>query len=123
MKKTDIEKGNTILHKNMDKKNLSLDTKRADSLKKNIIKQLNIIQKTFDDLEPVLNRLAMKRMFSDDCNSLSMQCAKKCSSQAQAARSLASNLDSKYIDDQKSVLIQDLDDRISSLEERLSHMQ
>ncbi|MBP5678522.1 MAG: hypothetical protein J6X28_01680 [Bacilli bacterium] len=123
MKKSENEKSNAILHKNMNKKDLSLDSKKADPYKNNIIKQLNTIQKCFSELEPVLNRMAMKRVFSDDCNSLSLQCAKKCSSQAQSARSLMNNIETKYIDDQKSVLIQGLDERISYLEEVISHMQ
>ncbi len=122
MKKINIEKVSVELHKNMNKRTLSLDTKKADASKKNIIKQLDTISKSLNQLDSILNRMAMKRSFTDDYNGFAILCAKKCTSQAQAAKSLSINLDAKYNDDQKSILIQDLDDRISFLEKKLSKL-
>lgn len=123
MKKLVIEKTPITLNSNMNKKNLSLDTKKAEPIKKNIHKQLEIIHRTLDELDSILNRLAIKNMLNDDYKSFAIQCSKKCSAQAQAAVSLISSIDSKYNDDQKSILIQDLDERISFLEERIAKMQ
>lgn len=123
MKKLSFDKVNVELHKNMNKKTLSLDTKKADASKKNIMKQLDTVAKSLNQIEATLNRMAMKKAFSDEYNGFAIQCAKKCTSQAQAARSLIMNLDAKYNDDQKSVLIQDLDDRISFLEKKISELK
>jgi len=123
MKKLSFDKVNVELHKNMNKKTLSLDTKKADASKKNIMKQLDVIAKSLNQLESILNRMSMKKSFSDEYNAFAISCAKKCTSQAQAARSLIMNLDSKYNEDQKSVLIKDLDDRISFLEKKISELQ
>ena len=122
MKKLIIDKSNVTLHKNMNRKNLSLDTKKADSLKKNIVKQLDAISKSLDQIEAILNRMAMKKSFQDEYNGFAIQCARKCVSQAQASRSLIMNIDAKYSEDQKSILIQDLDDRISFLEKKIAKM-
>ena len=122
MKKIETKKSSSLLHENMDRKNLSLDRRKADPFKKNIDKQLGIIQKTLSELEVTLNRMSMKRLFTDDHHSLSMQCAKKCSSQAQSAKSLMANLDLKYMDDEKMILISELDDRITEVEKRIAEL-
>jgi hypothetical protein len=122
MKKIETKKSGSLLHENMDRKNLSLDRRKADPFKKNIDKQLGIIQKTLGELEVTLNRMSMKRLFTDDHHSLSMQCAKKCASQAQSAKSLMANLDLKYMDDEKMILISELDDRITEVEKRIAEL-
>ena len=122
MKKIVTKKSSSLLHENMDRKNLSLDRRKADPFKKNIDKQLGIIQKTLSELEVTLNRMSMKRLFTDDHHSLSMQCAKKCASQAQSAKSLMANLDLKYMDDEKMILISELDDRITEVEKRIAEL-
>ena len=66
--------------------------------------------------------MSMKRLFTDDHHSLSMQCAKKCASQAQSAKSLMANLDLKYMDDEKMILISELDDRITEVEKRIAEL-
>ena len=123
MKKLDIEKKNVSLNQNLNKKKVQLDSKKADSHKKNILKQLEVISKSLDEMESILNKMAMKKVFSNEHNALALQCARKCASQAQAARSLIANFEAKYSDDQKTVLIRDLDERISYLEERLANME
>ena len=123
MKKTSNEKPTVALHANMNKKNLSLNTKKADTIKSNIVKQLEVIYKSFNEIDAILNRLNMKRYVADDSTGFVVQCAKKCVSQAQATRSLIMNLEMKYNEDQKTLIIQDLDDRISFLEERLAKMK
>ena len=122
MKKIETKKSGSLLHENMDRKNLSLDRHKADPFKKNIDKQLGVIQKTLSELEVTLNRMSMKRLFTDDHHSLSMQCAKKCASQAQSARSLMANLDLKYTDDEKMILISELDERITEVEKRIAEL-
>jgi hypothetical protein len=122
MKKIETKKSGSLLHENMDRKNLSLDRRKADPFKKNIDKQLGIIQKTLSELEVTLNRMSMKRLFTDDHHSLSMQCAKKCASQAQSAKSLMANLDLKYMDDEKMILISELDERITEVEKRIAEL-
>ena len=123
MKKSNNGKTTIALHPNMNKKNLSLNTKKADAIKHNIVKQLDIIYKSFNEIDAILNRLNMKKFVNDDSTGFVVQCAKKCVSQAQATRSLIMNLEMKYSEDHKALIIQDLDDRISFLEERLAKMK
>lgn len=120
MKKENNGNATIKLNPNMNRKNLSLDVKNADVPKKNIVKQLDIISKTFNEINSILNRLNMKRYICDGSTGDVVQCAKKCLSQAQAARSLVMNLEAKYCEDQKNLIIADLNDRIAYLEERLS---
>ena len=121
MKKED--KVCTVLNKRMNRKDLSLDISKAEAIKGNLMKQLEIINKSFTEIDLLLNRLAMKNFIDEKMSPAAIQCAKKCASQAQAARSLMQNLDSKDNDDQKIILIQELDDRISLIEDKLSRMQ
>ena len=123
MKKLIIDKVPINLNENMSKKNLSLDTKNAEPIKTNVIKQLEIINKSLNELDSILNRLVIKNLLNDEYKSFAIQCSKKCSLQAQAASALQSNIESKYNDDQKTILIQNLDERISFLEERIAKMQ
>lgn len=123
MKKLNIEKSTIVLRSNMNRKDLSLDAKKADPIKKNILKQLEIIHKSLDEVDSILNRMSIKNFFSDDYKNLVVQCEKKCSTQAKSAATLSDSFDRKYSDDQKEILIQNLDERISYLEERLAKMQ
>lgn len=122
MKKTNDKKTIT-LHSRMNKKDLSLDVKKADDLKDNILKQLDIISKSFNEIHSILNRLNMKKYICDGSSGIVVQCAKRCLSQAQAARSLVMNFDAKYNEDQKNLIIEDLNDRIAFLEEKLAEMK
>ena len=122
MKKTNEQK-TIALHSHMNKKNLSLDTKKADEMKDNIMKQLDIISKSFNEIYSILNRLNMKKYLCDGSNGMVVQCAKRCLSQAQAARSLVMNFEAKYTEDQKNLIIEDLNDRIAFLEEKLAEMK
>ena len=123
MKKLVIEKENVELHKSMNKKKLYLNHKKAESCKKDALKQLDILSKTLNDLESILNKLSLKKAFGDEYNNFAVQCSKKCAAQAQAARSLKENFEFKYNDDQKSILIQELDERISEIEKRLESIK
>ena len=122
MKKISIEKTAVTLHKNMNKKNLSLDAEKMEPIKKSIMKNLQTILKSLNDIDSILNKMALKKSFSEDYNLFAQQCAKRCIAQAQALRSLMDNFESKYNDDHKTILIQDLDDRISDIERRISMM-
>ncbi len=121
MKKLDSEKKAIVLHENMSKKKVSLNFAKAEPLVKNINKQLEVLSKSLTMCESILNKMAIKKMIASDKNFI--QCARKCLSQAQAAKSVLSNLDLKFCDDQKSVLIQELDERISYLEMKMAKMK
>ena len=122
MKKLNIKKTSVVLDEKMNKKDLILEVKEAEALKKSIMKQLYIIYKSFEQMDTILVRLSMKKSFDEEYNGFVIQCAKRCAAQAQAAKSLIINLDSKFNEDQKEIIIQDLDDRISFLEKQLSKM-
>ena len=120
MAKVDLGKPNVILNNKMNNKDLYLDTVHANPLKKNILKQLGVVSQSFEELESIMNKMVLKKMFSEDYNNISIQCSRKCLSQAQISKNLMVSLDSKYNDDVKTILIKDLDERISYLESILS---
>ena len=55
--------------------------------------------------------MVMKKIITDEYKNLATQCAKKASSQAQAARSLQSNFELKYSDDLKMNVVTDFANR------------
>ena len=120
MAKVDLGKPNIVLNDKMNKKDLRLDTSRANPLKKNILKQLGNVSQSFEELESIINKMVLKKMFSDEYNNVSIQCARKCLSQSQISKNLMISFDTKYNDDVKTILIKDLDDRISYLESVIS---
>ena len=122
MKKDVFVKPTPTLNPNMNKKTLSLNDKQALVYKKDIVNQLNDIEKSLQKISGILNKMNLKKLLDDKKIDLSTQCMKKCASQAQAARSLKDNIEIKYREDLKEIVIQNLDHRISHLEDILSHM-
>ena len=119
MKKTNHDK-KVSLHPLMNRKDIYLDSQKADAAKKNMIKQLDVIANSFSEIHTILNRFNMKKYLSEGSSGVVVQTAKKCLSQSQAARTLSINLEAKYCEDQKNIIIEDLNTRIAFLEERLS---
>ena len=118
MKKINLGKSTAIINKNVNRKNVYIDSKHADSLKKDVIKQLNDISKTYEKLGEILNKLSYKKMLEDSYNIVSLQCAKECNSQKELANKIAKDVEYKYNDDLKTLLINNLDERISYLENK-----
>lgn len=116
MKKIDLGKPTTILNENMNRKDLYVDSSKGDKIKKNIIKQINAINKAFEECDGLLNKMSYKKIFNDEYTKLSVQCGKKCLQQAKVGEKLITTLEDTYKDDVKSFLIQNLDERISYLE-------
>ena len=121
MKKVVFVKPSPTLNPKMNKKHLYLDDKNALGFKNDIVKQLGEIEKSLQKISGILNKMNLKKIYEDKGLELSAQCLKKCSSQAQAAKSLKENFEEKYRDDLKDIVVQDLDSRISHLEELLSN--
>ena len=122
MKKIDFVKPTPTLKANMSKKTLYMDEKKALTYKKDMVNQLGDIEKSLKKISGILNKMNLKKVFDDKKADLSSQCMKKCASQAQAASSLKENIEVKYREDLKDIVIQDLDSRISHLEDLLSHL-
>jgi len=118
MKKINLGKSTATVNKNVNRKSLYLDNKHADSIKKDIIKQLNDISKTYDKLSEVLNKMSYKKMCNESYNSISLQCSKECHTQKDFADRLVKDIEYKYNDDLKTLLIKNLDERISYLEKK-----
>lgn len=119
MKKIDLGKPTTILNENMNRKDLYVDSDNTDKMRKNIIKQFGILNKSLGEMEGILNKMAYKKAFTDEYNNISLQCAKKCAIQAKTASTLKDTFEEKYKDDMRSYIIKTLDDRISYLESRI----
>ena len=93
MEKFNLGKPTAIIHKNVNRKELYLDVDHATPLKDDIVKQLEIISKSFEEISALLNKMSYKKMFDDECSNISLQCAKKSSLQGQTAKSLSENFD------------------------------
>lgn len=118
MKKVSLGKSTVIMSDNVNRKNLSVDIKQASSIKKDMIKQLSDIKKEYEKLSDLLNKMSYKKMFMGDYNSVALQCSKHCDSQIDFVDKLITDFEYKYNDDVKSVLISNLDERISYLESK-----
>ena len=84
-----------------------------------MIKQLNDISKAYDKLSDLLNKMSYKKIFTGDYNSVALQCAKNCNIQNDLAKKLIDDIEYKYNDDVKSILINNLDERITYLESKI----
>ena len=118
MKKVDLGVSNTVVSKNINRKNIYVDTKHLESTKKDVIKQLNEISSLYEKLGDLLNKLSYKKMVDDEYNPVCIQCSKQCYIQRDEISKLIHDFDYKYNDDVKSALIKNLDDRISYLESK-----
>jgi hypothetical protein len=118
MKKVNLGKSTVVMSENINRKNMYVDTKHADSIKKDIVKELNNIIKTYDKLSDLLNKISYKKMFTGEYNSVAVQCSKKCTVQRNLADKLREDVEYKYNDDVKTCLINSLDERISYLESK-----
>ena len=104
----------------MNKKKLYLDANHSDSLQKSIVKQLDVLERSFDQMSNLLNKASYKRMIQDNCNALALQSSKKCMALSQTANGLSFEIQYKYNDDYKMNLINSLNERIAYLESRIS---
>jgi len=118
MKKVSLGKSTVIMSDNVNQKNLSVDIKQAGTIKKDMLKQLNDIKKSYEKLSDLLNKMSYKKMFTGDYNSVALQCSKQCDVQGNYVEKLITDFEYKYNDDVKSVLINNLDERISYLENK-----
>ena len=116
MKKIDLGKPTTVINKNMNRKELYVDSKGMEKINKDIVKQLDTLSKSLSEVEGILNKMSYKKMFVDEYNNVSVQCAKKCILQAKGANTLKETLNDKYRDDIKMFVLNSLDERISYLE-------
>ena len=118
MKKVNLGKSTVVMSDNVNRKNLYVDTKHADSINKDMVKLLSDINKTYDKLNDILNKMSYKKMFTGEYNSVAVQCSKKCAIQRDNADKLREDIVFKYNDDVKFILIKNLDERISYLESK-----
>ena len=114
-----MKKGNAIDSK-MSKKKLYLDSNHAESIKKEITKQLDVLDHSFNQMSNLLNKASYKRMFQDNVNSVAIKTSKKSMTLSQTANSINNDIKYKYNDDFKMSLINSLNERISYLESRIS---
>ena len=119
MKRVNLGKPTATIHENMSRKKLYVDTNHCDPIKKNILKQLEILEKSFDQMSSLLNKASYKKLFREDYNSVALQCSKKSLSLSEDFKELGTEIDTKYNDDVKMALINNLNERISYLEDKL----
>ena len=119
MKRVNLGKPTATIHENMSRKKLHIDTIHVDSIKKNIEKQLDVLEKSFGQLSNLLNKASYKKLFREEYNAVSLQCSKKSLALSEDFKEIKDNLEVKYNDDVKMVLINNLNERISYLESKL----
>lgn len=119
MKRVNLGKPTATISENMSRKKLYVDSKHCDSIKKDVIKQLDVLDKSFEQLSSLLNKASYKKLFRDDYNAVALQCSKKSLSQSNNFKQIRNDLELKYNDDVKMALINNLNERISYLEDKL----
>jgi len=119
MKRVNLGKPTATIDEKMSRKKLYIDSKHCDSLKKDIAKQLDVLDKSFEQLSVLLNKASYKKLFREDYNAVALQCSKKSLTQSNNFKTIKSNLELKYNDDVKMALINNLNERISYLEDKL----
>lgn len=113
---------NTNLKNRLSKSKLYVHKTDANKVVDDIIKQLELLEKSFGLVSNTLNKMVYKKMIKGENPNTISSIAKKCNTQSQAAGKMANNIDSKFRDDKKEYAIQLLNERISVLEKQLEKL-
>lgn len=119
MGKYSLGKATTKISSKMNKNELNLNQDKATPIKMSMMKQFDTIQKSLSNINSCLNKAVSKKVVKGNYATQFKGWAKKCNSQAAAAKKKRTNLNSKYNEDVKNYTIKLLDTRITELEAKI----
>lgn len=107
----------------MNKQDFRLDATNSKPLMDNILKQLEIVNETLNNIGEDLKTAAEEKYVKGEFITQFIGWSNKCFSQATAAERVRTDLNYRYCDDVRKYSIQKLDERISILEKKLEVME
>jgi hypothetical protein len=108
------------LSDNISKDNLYIDSFNANSCVNDILLQLNIIKTSLVNISNLLNKSVYKKCISNNYYDDFIFMAKKSNNQAQIVNKFINQFDSKYSSDSTQFTLEQLDERIAALEEKIA---
>lgn len=122
MAKYSLGTATTKISPNVKRDELNLVPSKANSLKADMIKQLDTITNSLKNINTLMNKAVNKKVVRGSYATAFKGWAKKCKSQATAAAKRKNTLNAKYEEDVKNFTIKVLEDRISALEQKINKM-
>lgn len=107
---------------NFDKRNLSLNEKKAVKVVDDMEKQLNAISKSLAKINLLLNEAVSSKYITGTQATAFKGWAKKCKAQSGNAKKLGEKLDLSFHEDLKNYPIVLLDRRIAELEKKINSL-
>lgn len=108
------------LGKNMKKSNLVVNQKNALSLINDMVKQMSIIEDSLNQINNILNKVVYKKIVDGKDIDNFLNIGTKCATTAGNYNKLSTNTEMKFNDSLKKFQIKELNERISSLEDKIS---
>ena len=108
------------LGKNMKKSNLVVNQKNALPLINDMVKQMSIIEDSLNQINNILNKVVYKKIVDGKDIDNFLNIGTKCATTACNYNKLSTNTEMKFNDSLKKFQIKELNERISSLEDKIS---
>lgn len=114
---------NTItIKKSLAKKDAINDSSSASVLIDNISEECSKISNSFNEIASILNKAVYKKIIDGEDTDKFINLSRKCSSLADRISNKSNTLGLKYEDDEKSILINQLNERIEELEKKINYL-
>ena len=122
MKKFDLGKTTVTLNDNMKNKHVYVNSTKADLIIKDIGKQFDIIVKSLNKIDTVMNKCIYKKCVKKEEVENFLGWSKFCEKEALFLNEIKKDFIYAYKDDVKNYTIKLLDDRIAALEKTIAEM-
>ena len=122
MGKYSLGKANITINSKMSKDELNLKSSKATPIKNDMVKQLETIKDSLNNIGNYMNTAAKKGVVKGSYAEAFKGWAKKSKEQSDAANKRKNSLSNKYNEDVKNYTIKLLSDRLSMLETKISQM-
>ncbi len=123
MKKFDLGKVTVNLNDNMKNKSVYVNSTKADLIIKDIGKQFDIITKSLDKINTIMNKCVYKKSVKKDDVENFLGWARFCEKEIEPLTEMKKDFLYAYKDDVKNYTIKLLDARIAALEKTIADME
>lgn len=123
MKRYNLGKPTVTLNNNMKLKNVYVNSTKADLIIKDIEKQIDVIAKTLNKIDTIMNKCVYKKTVkSEDCEAF-LGWSRVCEKEAYNIIEIKKDFKYAYNDDVKNYTIKLLDERIAALEKSIAELE